>query len=114
RAVLENAVDAGLEVKADRTQLFRVLSNLGTNAVQAGAAQVRISAERQNGRVYIDVADDGPGLSESARERLFQPFARSTRSGGTGLGLAIAKELVQAHGGDIILVETSTEGTRFR
>src|SRR5690606_19002640 len=40
RAVLENAVDAGLEVKADRTQLFRVLSNLGTNAVQAGAAQV--------------------------------------------------------------------------
>ncbi|HEX7006903.1 MAG TPA: HAMP domain-containing sensor histidine kinase [Alphaproteobacteria bacterium] len=114
RAVLENAVDAGLEVKADRTQLFRVLSNLGTNAVQAGAAQVRISAERQNGRVYIDVADDGPGLSEAARERLFQPFARSTRSGGTGLGLAIAKELVQAHGGDIILVETSTEGTRFR
>jgi signal transduction histidine kinase len=114
RAVLDNAVDASLEVKADRNQLFRVLSNLGTNAVQAGAAQVRISAERQNGRVCIEIADDGPGLSEAARARLFQPFARSTRSGGTGLGLAIAKELVEAHGGDITLVETSKEGTRFR
>jgi signal transduction histidine kinase len=112
--VLDNAVDAAIEVKADRNQLYRVLSNLGANAVQAGAGQVRISAERHNGRVWIEVADDGPGLSEQARARLFQPFARSGRNGGSGLGLAIAKELVEAHGGDIHLIETSKDGTRFR
>jgi signal transduction histidine kinase len=112
--VLDNAVDAAIEVKADRNQLFRVLSNLGANAIQAGAGQLRISAARHNGRVWIDVADDGPGLSDQARARLFQPFARSTKNGGSGLGLAIAKELVEAHGGDLHLVETSKAGTRFR
>jgi len=48
------------------------------------------------------------------RERLFQPFAGTTRSGGSGLGLAISRELIQAHGGDLVLVSTGENGTRFR
>jgi signal transduction histidine kinase len=48
------------------------------------------------------------------RERLFQPFAGTTRSGGSGLGLAISRELIHAHGGDLVLVATGAEGTRFR
>jgi signal transduction histidine kinase len=48
------------------------------------------------------------------RERLFQPFAGTTRSGGSGLGLAISRELIQAHGGDLVLVSTGESGTRFR
>ena len=64
--------------------------------------------------IDVDVSDSGGGMPEKARENLFQPFAGSTRSGGTGLGLAIVRELVKSHGGDIALVESSDQGTRFR
>jgi len=113
-ASLEVAVAPGLSALADRTHLYRALSNLGTNAVQAGAETVRISAEASFGRVYIEVADDGPGLPPSARAHLFEPFEGSGRSGGSGLGLAIARELAQAQGGDLSLVESSEKGTTFR
>jgi signal transduction histidine kinase len=111
---LVNAVDADLVVEADREQLFRVLSNLGRNAIEAGAAQVTISARSAPGATLIDVDDDGPGLPEEARHKLFQPFTGSTRKGGTGLGLPIARDVMRAHGGDISLVETGPNGTRFR
>ncbi|MFQ5954569.1 MAG: sensor histidine kinase [Kiloniellales bacterium] len=111
---LINAVDAGLDVDADREQLFRVLSNLGRNAMEAGAAHVTVSAGRADDGTLIDVEDDGPGLTDQARERLFQPFSGSTRKGGTGLGLPIARDVMRAHGGDITLIETGKHGTRFR
>jgi signal transduction histidine kinase len=111
---LVNAVDPELQVDADREQLFRVLSNLGRNAVEAGAAQVTITAERGDGRTLIHVDDDGPGLTEKARTHLFQPFSGSTRKHGTGLGLPIARDLMRAHGGEVTLVETGAGGTRFR
>jgi len=69
---------------------------------------------RQPGRVVIDVADNGPGIPEQVRARLFQPFATAARAGGSGLGLAIARDLAKAHGGDIELMSTSESGTRFR
>ncbi len=110
----ETAVPAGLIVRADREQLFRVLVNLGRNAVEAGARRVRIAAEAQGDWVSLTVADDGPGLPAKARERLFQPFSGSAKAAGSGLGLAIARELLHAHGGEISLVETGPEGTVFR
>ena len=62
----------------------------------------------------IEISDSGPGIPPAVRERLFQPFAGTVRAGGTGLGLAISRELLQAHGGDILLVNTGPAGTRFR
>ena len=109
-----NEVAFELDVEADRGQLFRVLNNLGRNARQVGASSVRVSARLEDGRIIIDVADDGPGLSDKARGRLFQPFAGSARDGGTGLGLVIARDIMRAHGGDIELVETGPGGTTFR
>lgn len=102
-------------VDADRDQLFRVLHNLGQNAFEAGATQVEIAA-REDGRarLMIEVADNGPGLPPRARDKLFEPFAGTGRAGGTGLGLAIARDLMRAHGGDIVLVRTTAEGTVFR
>ncbi len=114
KAIWQNRVDEAIEVEADRQQLFRVLSNLGHNAVEAGATMVTVSAERDNGRLVIEVADNGPGLAPQAREKLFQPFAGSARPGGTGLGLAIARDLMRAHGGDIRLKSSTGEGTCFR
>jgi signal transduction histidine kinase len=117
--VLENEVAGDIELYADRDQLFRVLVNLGKNAVEAGAAKITIGAVTEaagegNGRTVIEVADDGPGIAEAAREKLFRPFAGSQRPGGTGLGLAIAREIMEAHGGGIELVETGPAGAIFR
>lgn len=110
-----NEVPEGRDVEADRDLMFRVLTNLGLNASQAGARAATIGCRPlDNGRLAVDVADDGPGLPPKAREKLFQPFAGAARKGGTGLGLVIAKDIMRAHGGDIALVETGPNGTRFR
>src|SRR5262249_24493000 len=70
-------IAAEIETAADRDQLFRVFPNLGQNALQAGATRVAVSARRADGRLVIEVADDGHGLPPRARENLFQPFAAS-------------------------------------
>ncbi|MEQ9143151.1 MAG: HAMP domain-containing sensor histidine kinase [Parvibaculaceae bacterium] len=105
-----------LEVDADPDHLFRVLLNLGRNAVQAMGekGELLISASGDRNAVTIDVADTGPGIPPAARERLFEPFSGSTSQGGTGLGLAISADLVRAHGGTLELVETGAGGTLFR
>jgi signal transduction histidine kinase len=112
-------IDDALRVDADRDQLFRVLSNLCRNALQAIEQQevpkgsIRVSGTRLGQRVTIEVNDDGPGVPEKARAHLFQAFQGSARKDGTGLGLAVAHELVTAHGGIIQLLETE-RGTVFR
>lgn len=111
---LIDEVPPDLAVRADRDQLFRVLLNLSRNAVEAGANCVTISAHNGDKRVVIDVADDGPGLTPKARDNLFRPFAGSARPGGTGLGLAIAREILRAHGGDIVLGRSGADGTLFQ
>ncbi|HET9902459.1 MAG TPA: HAMP domain-containing sensor histidine kinase [Xanthobacteraceae bacterium] len=116
-----SAIERGLRVDADQDQLFRILMNLGRNAMQALEArapndpardQIRVTGRREGAVVVIEVADTGPGVSPKAREHLFEAFQGSTTAGGTGLGLAIAAELVQAHAGDIHLVD-GTIGATF-
>lgn len=112
-------IDDGLEVDADRDQLYRVLSNLCRNAVQAfeseggEGGEIVVSARREGSVTVIEVADSGPGVPERARAHLFQAFQGAARKGGTGLGLAIAQEIVQAHGGQIALVKNEG-GATFR
>ncbi|HXP76489.1 MAG TPA: HAMP domain-containing sensor histidine kinase [Stellaceae bacterium] len=114
RPLLLDRVPPDLAVEADREQLHRVLMNLLRNAMEAGAHTITLGAERRNGDVAIDVNDDGPGLPPKALANLFLPFAGSARPGGTGLGLAIAREVMRAHGGDIVLGESTQHGTSFR
>jgi len=109
-----NDVGGDIELEADRNQMFRVLANLVRNAAQAGARNLRVSANVADGHVQVAVADDGPGLPAKAREHLFQPFIGAARLGGTGLGLVIVREILRAHGGDISLDESSDRGTVFR
>ena len=112
-------IEEALEVDADRDQLFRVLSNLCRNAVQAlesqdeAAGEIVVAARREGSVTVIEVADTGPGVPERARAHLFKAFQSVARKGGTGLGLAIAAELVQAHGGNLTLLDTEG-GAIFR
>lgn len=116
RAEWRNQVPADLQLEADRDQLLRVFVNLGRNAVEAGAKEIRIAADHrpESGRLAIELADNGPGLPAKAREKLFTPFAGSAKAGGTGLGLAISREIARAHDGDLELAQTSSAGTVFR
>lgn len=121
RVVLYNQVPPGLEVDADRDQLNRVLTNLLRNAIQAidGAADPRtegcitLRAWREGSVVTLEVRDNGPGIPERIRPKLFEAFQSAAKSGGVGLGLAIAADLVRAHGGEIRLQGTGPEGTVF-
>ncbi|MBJ3775392.1 sensor histidine kinase [Acuticoccus mangrovi] len=109
-------VSEGMEIDADPDQLYRVLMNLCRNAMEAlesnpHEAVVRrlaIAAERAGSVVRIVVSDTGPGVPDAVRQNLFQPFQGNGRRGGTGLGLAIAAELVRAHGGSLVLLDSST------
>ena len=121
RVRLTSDVARADQVFADPDQLHRILANLLRNAREAIQHQdgrrtlgrIRVSLTREPGISIIRIADDGPGLPGRVQERLFQPFAGSGRPDGVGLGLAIARELAQAHGGDLTLVETSPAGSTF-
>lgn len=111
----------GAAVWADPDQVHRIFVNLLRNGAQALTAQVGRDAPgiiaatiTVLGHVTIvRVVDDGPGIPQKARERLFEPFSSAQRTDGTGLGLAIARELARAQGGDVELVMTGPEGTAF-
>ena len=102
----------GLHVQGDGGRLRQVLLNLVANAARAGAQRVRFRAAADGARIQLDVADDGPGIPEAIRPRLFEPFA-TTREDGNGLGLAVSRRIVERHGGSLALLP-ATPGATFR
>jgi signal transduction histidine kinase len=103
-------VSAG-RVRGNHDELTRTVRNLLENAERHAAGSVWVEL-RGGSEVELVVADDGPGIPPGDRERIFERFtrlddARAREGGGTGLGLAIAKEVVEAHGGSIAVVESA-------
>ena len=103
----------------DFDQLSQVLVNLIANAIDAGPANatlkistsmIGLTSAKQFARVTI--ADQGSGIDQATRERIFEPFF-STKKRGTGLGLAIVKQIVELHDGEISVESELGEGTRF-
>jgi signal transduction histidine kinase len=86
-----------LEFPCDGQKIQGVMVNLVKNAVEAGR-KVRVRGRLDRGEAILEVADDGPGMSEEARGHLFEPFF-TTKPNGTGLGLATSRRYVEAHGG---------------
>jgi two-component system OmpR family sensor kinase len=115
---VELALDEQLGmVRADRRLLARAVGNLLRNGQKYGEGRVRLSARRDAG-LEIVVEDDGPGIPEAERLRVFEPFYRLDRSrdrasGGFGLGLSIAQKAVALHGGTIRVEQSTLGGARF-
>jgi len=112
---LELHLGAGdARVAMDANAMARVFVNLLQNAIEAapGGVRVRIASRAGDANVVVEVADDGPGVADAVLARLFEPYF-TTKSSGTGLGLAICRRLVEAHGGTLRLLSSSTNGTTF-
>jgi signal transduction histidine kinase len=101
------------EVPMDADLLKQIVLNLLLNACQAmpGGGTITISSWKEKGSVCIAIGDEGPGIDETVRGKLFEPFV-TTKKEGTGLGLAIAKQLIESMNGHIDF-ESSPNGTRF-
>lgn len=115
RVVVET--EAGLHAQLPADALSATLRHLIENGLKhAGpTATVRVTARRQADRVVIDVADDGPGVSQANAGRVFEPFFTTARdSGGTGLGLSIAAALLRAFSCSVTLLNPGEPGAHFR
>jgi signal transduction histidine kinase len=103
-------------LRLDPDQMKRALINLVDNAVEAteGRGRILVATEydRAEGRARLVVADDGPGIAPSDRDRLFVPHF-STKKRGSGLGLAIVNRIVQEHLGTIRAEDNAPRGARF-
>jgi signal transduction histidine kinase len=115
--VTVNAAD-GLEVTGSRGQLARVLGNLLDNAQRHARTSVTVSVRRDGDSVVLAVADDGTGVPEPERERIFERFvrlddARTRDDGGAGLGLAITRDVAQRHGGTLTVSQGPQGGALF-
>lgn len=120
RVKLIPAVPPGFRVEADPELLRRCLLNLLDNALKYGPAdsEIRLEARREGARCLLTMTDRGPGIPESMRERIFDPFARLDRDASlarvsSGLGLAFCREVALAHGGRIWVESAEPEGSRF-
>lgn len=106
-----------VHVHADPSLLHVILTNLLTNAIEAcaaragGGARVGVTLEDRGGEVALAVEDNGPGVAEDMKPRLFVPF-ESGKPNGVGIGLALSRRIAVAHGGDLVL-DAPAEGARF-
>lgn len=109
------------EITADRERILQVMMNVVSNSIKytPDGGRIVISAGRCDERVWMEVADNGIGIPEKDRQRIFERFyrvdkARSRESGGTGLGLSIAKEIMDRHEGTIAIVDREGPGLTVR
>ncbi|HUF67490.1 MAG TPA: sensor histidine kinase [Longimicrobiales bacterium] len=118
RGIELELIESGPDEPIDAERLPLAFFNLVSNAIRhhdlvdgTGRITVEVSADNDNWIVSVD--DDGPGIPEPLRDRLFEPLVRDASAGGAGLGLAIAREAVEQMGGRIWVESNSPRGTRF-
>lgn len=118
---VEVTVDVvSVRVSGDAQHLLRAVRNLMDNAARFARTTVQVRLGTANGMACLEVSDDGPGIPDAERERVFERFvrlddSRERATGGTGLGLAITKQIACAHGGDVrVLLPEHGHGARLR
>ncbi|MCS5492029.1 sensor histidine kinase [Curtobacterium flaccumfaciens] len=115
---VDGSAISAARVLGDERVLAGVVRNLVDNAVRHASTRVAVSLTEHDGSAVLTVDDDGTGVPEDERERVFERFvrldeARSRDAGGAGLGLAIVRDAVRAHGGDTTVVTSPLGGARF-
>jgi len=102
------------EAAVDGPSVQRAIANLVGNAVKHApeGTAVEVEVQREAGIVSVVVADAGPGIPAAERDRIFERFWRGDRAPGTGLGLPIARQIAEAHGGEVALLDAA-QGCRF-
>lgn len=108
-----------VRVVGDADRLARVLRNLSDNAARHAATRVSLHLRAKGHDAVLDVGDDGPGIPQEQRTRVFERFvrldeSRTRTSGGTGLGLPIVQQIVQGHGGTVSALEGPEGGALLR
>lgn len=101
----------------DFKKLERALLNLLLNAcevVPAESGKIDIGLRRKGESLEIRIEDNGPGIADAVRDRLFEPFVSHGKENGTGMGLTVVQKILQDHGGDVAVEQTSASGTTFR
>ena len=111
-AAVEVDAPSALTLSLRANAVRRAITNLVDNA-RRHAHRVALAAMPQGRMVFVTVDDDGPGIPPERRESVFRPF-ESDSAGGTGLGLTIARDIVRAHGGEIVLEDSPLGGLRAR
>jgi len=105
-----------LIAKFDRTQLIRVVTNLIKNGIQAipegQVPKIIVTVSEENNTVQIKVSDNGIGITEENKPKVFEPKF-TTKTSGMGLGLPMVKNIVETYGGTITFVSQEGEGTTF-
>jgi two-component system, chemotaxis family, sensor kinase Cph1 len=100
-------------VPGDAGELTTLFSQLVTNALRFGGEQVHIGAERRPLGWKLTVSDNGDGVPEAERRRIFQIFRRLDRQGGAGVGLALCQRIAERHGGAIWVEDADGGGSAF-
>ena len=101
----------------DHRKLERAFFNLLLNAcesVQPGTGKIDVSLREEGNRIEITIVDNGRGIPPPIRHNLFEPFVSQGKENGTGLGLTVVQKIIQDHGGEVVIVSTSSAGTTFR
>ncbi len=116
--VIDTTRVSGAQVRADAASLTQVIRNLLENAARYARSRIDIGLIESDGIATLTIDDDGPGIAEDERERVFERFtrldeARDRAYGGVGLGLAIARDVTQHHGGTIHVEHSPLGGARF-
>ena len=114
--IIENNVVSSAFVKADGEQLLGVFNNLIKNAIQSisdeNEGKITVTVETLSDKVKVTISDNGTGISEDVRKKLFTPNF-TTKSGGMGLGLAISRRVVESAGGQIWFDSNEENGSNF-
>ena len=112
---VEEAISPELRINAEWSEINQAMLNLFVNAAQAGATQIRLSADTSDDGawLHLHITDNGGGMTEETQKRLFEPFYTTKCAGNSGLGLSITRQIIERHGGTIRVESERAKGTTF-
>jgi signal transduction histidine kinase len=109
----QGSTEGWFDFKKLERALLNLLLNAG-DAVPPDGGRIEVRLLRIGEKLEIRIEDNGPGIAEAVRDRLFDPFVSHGKENGTGMGLTVVQKIMQDHGGDAVVEQTSASGTTFR